>query len=142
MIAMGQGGCAMPVKIRERFLWVLKHSLNRFTIRIDRTGRGPFSIVRHVGRRSGRQYETPVILAQVPGGFVAELTYGPDVDWYQNIVAAGHCTVIHKGKEYPISRVSSCTPQQGLTAYPHPARLILKLSGRHDFRLLTAASYA
>jgi deazaflavin-dependent oxidoreductase (nitroreductase family) len=129
----------MPGKVRERFFWTLKHTLNRLTIRMARSGRGPFSIVRHVGRRSGRQYETPVILAQVPGGFVAELTYGTDVDWYRNVAAAGHCTVIYHGKEYMITQVSSYTPQQGLAAYSYPARLILKLSGRHEFRLLTTA---
>src|SRR4051812_50056213 len=77
--------------VQRRFLWMLKNSLNRLTIRIARSGRGPFSLVRHVGRRSGRTYETPVILARVPQGFVAELTYGAGVDWYRNIVAAGGC---------------------------------------------------
>jgi deazaflavin-dependent oxidoreductase (nitroreductase family) len=126
----------MRGKVRAAFFWTLKHSLNRLTIRIARSGRGPFSLIRHVGRRSGRRYETPVILAEVPGGFVAELTYGPNVDWYQNLVAAGHGTVIHRGKEYSIERMDSLPPQQGLAAYPYPARLMLELSGQTEFRLL------
>ena len=63
-------------RVKRRFLWLLKNTLNRLTIRIARSGRGPFSLVRHVGRRSGRTYETPVILARVPQGFVAELPTG------------------------------------------------------------------
>jgi deazaflavin-dependent oxidoreductase (nitroreductase family) len=125
--------------IRKRFLWTLKHTLNRLTTRLARSGHGPFSLVRHVGRRSGRDYETPVILAPVSDGFVAELTYGPDVDWYKNVLAAGGCTVIHHGKEYTITNVSPCTPEQGRAAYPYPARLILTLLGRDEFRLLRAA---
>jgi deazaflavin-dependent oxidoreductase (nitroreductase family) len=103
----------MRGRVRTRFLQVLKHTLNRVTIRSARSGRGRFSLVRHVGRRSGRSYETPLILAEVPGGFVAELTYGPDVDWYRNIVAAGGCTVVHHGREYLIDRISACTREQG-----------------------------
>src|SRR3954452_17848988 len=109
---------------RRRFLSVLKHTLNHVTTRVARSGHGPFSLVRHVGRRSGRSYETPVILAEVPDGFVAELTYGPDVDWYKNVVAAGGCTVVHHGREYPATAVLPCPPEQGLAAYPPPARAV------------------
>jgi deazaflavin-dependent oxidoreductase (nitroreductase family) len=122
--------------LRTRFLWTLKHTLNRVTTRAARSGRGPFSLIRHVGRRSGREYETPVILAQVPDGFVAELTYGPDVDWYRNVVAAGGCTVIHHGREYAVDRISTLPPEEGLAAYPYPQRLVLRLLRRHQFRLL------
>jgi len=62
--------------MRRRYFWLLKHTLNRVTGRMARSGRGPFSLVRHMGRTSGQMYETPVILAQVPEGFIAELTYG------------------------------------------------------------------
>jgi hypothetical protein len=54
--------------IRERFLWVLKNTLNRVTTAMARSGHGPFSLIRHVGRKSGRIYETPVILGKVPEG--------------------------------------------------------------------------
>ena len=76
---------------KRGYLSVLNNSLNRLTRRLARRGVGPFSLVRNVGRKSGTVYETPVILARVPEGFVAELTYGPDVQWYRNIVAAGRC---------------------------------------------------
>jgi len=50
--------------MRNYFFWVLKNTLNRFTVRLARTGRGPFSVIRHKGRKSGRAYERPVILAK------------------------------------------------------------------------------
>ena len=74
--------------MRRRYLWLLNHTLNRVTSRMARAGRGPFSLVRHTGRKSGRTYETPVILARAPEGFIAQLTYGAQVNWYRNIVAA------------------------------------------------------
>jgi deazaflavin-dependent oxidoreductase (nitroreductase family) len=129
----------MAGRARERFFWTLKHTLNRVTTRVARSRHGPFALVRHVGRRSGRTYETPVILARVPDGFVAELTYGPDVDWYKNIVAAGGCTVLHHGSEYAVDRVSTLPAEQGLAAYPNPQRLVLRALGRSEFRLLSIA---
>jgi deazaflavin-dependent oxidoreductase (nitroreductase family) len=131
--------CLMAGKVRARFLSVLKHTLNRVTTRLARSGHGPFSLVRHVGRRSGRQYETPLILAEVPGGFVTELTYGADVDWFKNVVAAGGCVVVHHGREYVVRRVLPCTAEQGLAAYAGPRRVVLRALQRHEFRLLSTS---
>jgi deazaflavin-dependent oxidoreductase (nitroreductase family) len=122
--------------VRRRFFWVLKKTLNRLTARMARAGRGPFSVIRHVGRKSGRTYETPVILAGVPQGFVAEFTYGDNVDWYRNIVAAGGCIVIHHGKHYVVTRIEPCSAEQGRSAYPTPFRQVLRVAARKEFRLL------
>jgi deazaflavin-dependent oxidoreductase (nitroreductase family) len=130
-------GGPMAGSARRRFLLVLKHTLNRGTTRLARSGHGPFSLVRHVGRRSGRPYETPVILAEVPGGFVTELTYGEDVDWYKNVLAAGGCTVVHRGREHVVRQVLPCTTEEGLAAFPPPQRAILRALRRHEFRLLS-----
>jgi deazaflavin-dependent oxidoreductase (nitroreductase family) len=123
-------------QLRKSFFLVLKHTLNPLTRRMARSSLGPFSIIRHVGRRSGRQYETPLIVAPVEGGFVIELTYGPDVDWHKNIVAAGGCVVVWHGKEYPINRIKPLEAQTGLAAFPPPQRLVLRLLKRTHFEKL------
>jgi deazaflavin-dependent oxidoreductase (nitroreductase family) len=122
--------------IRRRFLWTLKNTLNRLTSRMARGRHGPFSLIRHVGRKSGRAYETPVILVHVPEGFIAELTYGENVDWYRNVVAAGGCVVVHHGREYHVTQIEPCNAEYGRSAYAAPFRLILRAAGRKEFRLL------
>jgi hypothetical protein len=122
--------------VRERFLWVVGHTLNRVTIRLAKRGVGPFSVIRHVGRRSGRTYEAPVILARTPKGFVAELTYGDTVDWYRNAVAAGGCVVIRGRREWRVDGIAPCDADRGRDAYPIPARWVLRLLRRREFRLL------
>jgi deazaflavin-dependent oxidoreductase (nitroreductase family) len=122
--------------IRRRFSWLPKNTLNRVTSRLARAGYGPFSLIRHVGRKSGRPYETPVILVQVPEGFIAELTYGENVDWYRNIVAAGGCVIVHHRTEYHVTHIEPCSAEYGLGTYAAPFRLILKIAGRKEFRLL------
>jgi deazaflavin-dependent oxidoreductase (nitroreductase family) len=121
---------------RDQFLRAVKHVVNPVTARIARTRHGPFSLIRHVGRKSGRTYETPLILARVPGGFIAELTYGEKVDWYRNVVAAGGCVVVHHGEEFRVARIETCTADRGRSAYPGPIQWILKATRRNEFRLL------
>lgn len=124
---------------RRGFLTVLKNTLNRVTAPLARKGRGPFSLVRHVGRKSGKTFETPLILAATDGGFVAELTYGDQVNWYRNIVAAGSCDVVVKGRLHHIDRIETMSTADGLRAFGPPFDTILRLMGRHEFRFLHEA---
>ncbi|MCC6640704.1 MAG: nitroreductase family deazaflavin-dependent oxidoreductase [Deltaproteobacteria bacterium] len=48
----------------------------------------PLAVVHHVGRRSGRSYRSPVLAFPTAKGFVIPMTYGRDVDWARNLVAA------------------------------------------------------
>jgi deazaflavin-dependent oxidoreductase (nitroreductase family) len=47
-------------------------------------------VVIHRGRRSGREYRTPVNVFRTPDGYVIALTYGVG-DWARNVLAAGGC---------------------------------------------------
>ncbi len=125
---------------KRAFLWVLKNTVNRITMRAARSGRGPFSVLRHVGRRSGTVYETPLILARVADGFIAELTYGPDVNWYRNIVAAGGGVVIDNGDEFVIDRIEPYPCAAGRRAFGFPQAAFLTVLRRCDFRLLHTAT--
>ncbi len=128
---------SLQSRLRKGFLILIKHSLNHLTRRIARSRFGPFAIVRHVGRRSGKLYETPIIVAPIQDGFLIELTYGYDVDWHKNVVAAGGCTIVRHGKEYKINKIEPIDPETGRAAFPPPARLILRLTGRKHFEKLT-----
>jgi deazaflavin-dependent oxidoreductase (nitroreductase family) len=62
-----------------------------------------FALLRHRGRRSGREYATPVAARPYPGGgFIIPLTFGTGADWYQNIAAAGGCAIRWKGVEHSL----------------------------------------
>jgi deazaflavin-dependent oxidoreductase (nitroreductase family) len=126
-------------RFRRGLLRLLNHTLNPVALRAARSGHGPFSLVRHVGRRTGQTYETPIILAAVDGGFVAELTYGTAVSWYQNVLAAGRCVVVVKGVDYPIDHIEPYPAADGLRAFGFPRALILRLLRRREFRLLHLA---
>ena len=78
-------------------------------------------------------------VTHVPHGFVIELTYGPDVDWFRNITAAGGCVVVDRAVEYQVDRIESCSTADGLAAFGFPRALVLRLLRRREFRRLHVA---
>ena len=62
------------------------------------------SVVRHVGRRSGEEYATPIEATPIDGGFIITLPYGTKADWVSNVLAAGHAVVGHDGSDYPVEQ--------------------------------------
>lgn len=129
-------------KIRYSIGVLLKHTLNPLTRRIAHRSLGPFSIIQHVGRRSGKHYETPIILGHLDRDFVVELTYGPEVDWYKNVLAAGGCTLIWHGKPYVIDQLEPLDAETGRHAFPFPAQVILWLSRRQHYVKMKVAGSA
>ena len=131
----------MGSRLRSAWLSIIKHSLNHFTLRLAKSKHGPFAVIRHIGRKSGKVYETPIVIAHSPRGFVAELTYGPQVSWYQNIVAAGHCTIMRHGKSFEVDDITPLPTADGLLAYGPPRSWILRLLRRHEFLALHVEGY-
>jgi len=62
------------------------------------------SVIRHVGRTSGRPYETPVGTFATDDGFVIALPYGSDPDWLKNVLASGSATIVAEGHTYRVDR--------------------------------------
>ncbi|HUH95937.1 MAG TPA: hypothetical protein VLZ89_01170 [Anaerolineales bacterium] len=120
-------------QLRRALLTVLKYTLNPLTRRVAHSSFGPFAIVRHRGRHSGKMYETPIIARPVADGFVIELSYGYDVDWHKNVLAAQGCSMVWHGREYTIDRVEPMDTEAGRAVFSPPQRLILRVLGRKHF---------
>jgi deazaflavin-dependent oxidoreductase (nitroreductase family) len=55
-------------------------------------------ILEHAGRKSGKQYRTPLNVFPTEDGVALLLTYGPNRDWLKNITATGGCHMKRYGK--------------------------------------------
>lgn len=62
------------------------------------------SVIRHVGRKTGRPYETPVVPFATRDGFVIALPYGPGTDWIKNVLATGSATIVTEGETWLVDR--------------------------------------
>lgn len=73
---------------------------NPMTLRTAGRPGNRMTAVHHRGRRSGRDYVTPVWAEHVGQSFYIQLPYGTDVDWCRNVLAARGCTLEHDGVSY------------------------------------------
>jgi len=62
------------------------------------------SVIRHVGRRSGRTYETPVVAVQHDDSFLIALPYGQRTDWLKNVLDKGSATIVTNGHTYDVDQ--------------------------------------
>ncbi|WP_319463119.1 nitroreductase family deazaflavin-dependent oxidoreductase [Micromonospora sp. RTP1Z1] len=62
-----------------------------------------FGVIIHRGRRSGREYRTPINIFRTSDGYVAALTYGI-TDWARNVLAADGCEVEILGRRVRLTR--------------------------------------
>jgi deazaflavin-dependent oxidoreductase (nitroreductase family) len=104
----------------------------------------PFATVHHQGRRSGREYATPVWAFRSREAsprevrVVVALTYGPDVDWVRNVERAGAFTVTRGGREYVVDDLRRLRGDDGLGCVPaliRPPLRVLRVDEYLDGRV-------
>jgi deazaflavin-dependent oxidoreductase (nitroreductase family) len=118
--------------LRDRIRIFNKYVTNRVLRGLAVRGVGPFAILSHVGRRSGNHYETTIMVWPTGDGFVIALTYGPDVDWLRNLLAAGGGTISWHGKLYTVGPPEPIAAAVALQAFPRFFRLVLGTLRRHE----------
>jgi deazaflavin-dependent oxidoreductase (nitroreductase family) len=76
----------------------LPRALGRFNRHVTNRVLGPvvarlpgFGRVVHRGRRSGREYRTPVLAFRRHERMTIAVTYGRQADWLRNVLAVGRC---------------------------------------------------
>ena len=108
-----------------------KAGLNRVTRHIA-PGAPGLGVVVHRGRRSGREYQTPVNVFSSADGYVFALTYGPETDWVKNVLAAGGCELRAGGRTVQLTspRLYHDESRRGIRPVE---RRVLRILGVADF---------
>lgn len=60
----------------------------------------PWAVIHHRGRRSGREYSTPVFAWKSGNRLGVAVVYGAESDWLLNALAAGSARVTRAGRTY------------------------------------------
>jgi deazaflavin-dependent oxidoreductase (nitroreductase family) len=115
---------------------VMRRVNRAFTNRLMRPLAGrlpPLAIAHHVGRKSGRHYQTPVLAFPTPEGFVTPLPYGTDTDWCLNWVEAGEGVVEARGRRTALVNPRIVSADEALPLLPAILRPGLRLLGLPGF---------
>lgn len=124
VVVIGVLGVVFVVGMRTKSPLVLNavrrtsRATKRFVMKSSGTPGGIASIVRHVGRTSGRSYQTPVAAVPTDDGFVVALPYGLNTDWLKNVLAAGSATIVHEGATYEVDRPEIVPDSVGQPFFP------------------------
>lgn len=82
-------------------MWRFRRAVNRYVNPVTRpvARRLPsFAILTHRGRKTGRTYQTPMNVFRRGHHYFFFLTYGSDVQWVKNVLAAGTCSIDTRGR--------------------------------------------
>jgi deazaflavin-dependent oxidoreductase (nitroreductase family) len=61
-----------------------------------------YGVIEHRGRRSGKVFQTPVVVRPTDDGFIVPMPWGEGTDWYRNVRAAGECVIRWKGRDHQL----------------------------------------
>ena len=117
----------------------VKRFVNPVLRNFARSSRGPFALLRHVGRRSGKQYETPIMVWRMKDGFMIVLTYGPNTDWLRNLQAADQGNLRWHKREYTFKKPELIDAKTAEPALPPFIKFVLRLRGQHEYVKLADA---
>lgn len=99
-------------------------------------GRLPgFAIVVNVGRKSGRVHRAPVNVFRRGDEYVFALTYGSDVNWVGNVLAAGGCELEVNGRKVRLTD-PRIVVDPGRRLMPFPVRQFLGLMRVSEFLIM------
>lgn len=97
-----------------------------------------FGIIENVGRKSGKLHRTPMNVFRYGDDWVFALTYGSDVQWVKNVVAAGKCDLVTRRR-----RIALTDPRHVVDAtrsmMPFPVRQFLGLMRVTEFLVMSPA---
>ena len=105
---------------------------NQFT-RPFATRLSGFAVIHHVGRRSGKKFETPVNAWRHGDSIVVTLTYGSDTDWLKNCKSAGQALFVMSGEEIAVGSPAPLDPAEGQALVPTVVAQILRFINVDEF---------
>ncbi len=94
--------------------WLAK--INKRVFNPGQVRKGKYPVVTHVGRKSGKTYQTPLDAFPTKTGYVLVARYGPESDWVQNVLDAGEATLRVEGTEHSLGSPRLVDLDQALEA--------------------------
>jgi deazaflavin-dependent oxidoreductase (nitroreductase family) len=98
-----------------------------------------FAILMHRGRKSGRTFRTPMNVFQQGDDYYFFLTYGSDVQWVKNVLAARSCSIETRGRVIELVEPELVTDPELRPAPPHVRFVERRIAGANQYLRMRAA---
>ena len=108
---------------------------NKIIMSVGRAGHhlSLFGLLKHTGRKSGKQYCTPVRLLRDGESFIIPLIYGESSSWYKNLTSLNTIELVWQGKTYHVGNPQLLELSQGNKKFPWISRVLFKRDGLEKF---------
>ena len=117
----------------------LSRATKALPLRTAGVGDAYASVVRHVGRTSGKSYETPVHVVAIDGGFAIALPYGSSSDWVKNVLARGSAVIVYRGQTYSVEQPRLVPLAEAADYFTPGDRLAHRLFGVQECLIVRSA---
>jgi deazaflavin-dependent oxidoreductase (nitroreductase family) len=101
-----------------------------------------FGVLTHRGRKTGHPHRTPINVFRQGSHYYFFLTYGSDVNWVKNVLAAGSCSLETRGRVVQLVEPELITDPDLGPAPPHVRFLERRIAGVTEYLRMRAGSQA
>ena len=123
-------------------MWRFRRVVNRYVTPVTRpvAKRLPsFAVLTHRGRKTGRTYRTPLNVFQRGDDYFFFLTYGSDVQWVKNVLAAGSCSIETRGRVVELVEAELVTDPELRPAPSHVRFVEGRIAGATQYLRMRAS---
>jgi deazaflavin-dependent oxidoreductase (nitroreductase family) len=99
-----------------------------------------FAILTHRGRKTGPAYTTPINVFRRGDDYFFFLTYGSDVQWVKNVLAAGRCSIETRGLIVELVEPELVTDPELRPAPPHVRFVEERIAGATQYVRMRAST--
>jgi deazaflavin-dependent oxidoreductase (nitroreductase family) len=99
-----------------------------------------FGVLTYRGRKTGRTYHTPINVFRRGDAYFFFLTYGSDVQWVKNVLAAGSCSIETRGRVVELVEPELVTDPELRPAPPHVRFVERRIAGATQYLQMRASS--
>jgi deazaflavin-dependent oxidoreductase (nitroreductase family) len=124
-------------------MWRFRRVATRYVNPITRrfAERHPaFGVLTHRGRKTGRTYQTPINVFRRGDEYYFLLTYGSDVQWVKNVLAARSCSLKTRGGVVELAEPELITDPELRPAPPAVRFVERRIAGVTQYVRMHAAS--
>lgn len=97
-------------------------------------------LLKHTGRRSGKEHVTPIDVVPLEDGYLFFVIYGPESDWVQNVMTSGEADLRIDGEDRALNSPRMIGRDEARRLAPSDAKFPPSWVNVTDFLVMKSAA--